>query len=137
LLKVTRNDGRNRVISALLAAFYGLAVTVSGLLHDHSDSCGGRGLLSATAHDSHPDGFHDDHSTRCGVPGQPSAPPLCPSGERHCVACHFLAQKSLPAGQIIEESPAELVEDLVTAGPPCLFARLSPSWQSRAPPDDA
>jgi len=127
---------RNRAILVLLAVYYGLVVTVSGLLHDHRGSCDVCWHMPcAAAHDDSLHSTHGDHSVHPGLPAQQPSPQRCPTDERHCVACQFLAQKTLPARPIAEVLSVALVQEVVLAKLPHSVAIVSTSWHSRAPPD--
>jgi hypothetical protein len=123
---------RNRGISIGLAVCYGLAITVSGLLHDHGDGdacC--HAVSGSAAHDHvHGNPAHDSDSHA------PKPPRQCPS-DGHCVVCQFLAQKTLPVARVEEVTSVRLVQEVAVPSPVRLLAPIAPSWHSRAPPDAA
>jgi hypothetical protein len=126
---------QNRRISIVLAVCYGLAITVSGLLHDHGDghdACCDPSAGAAAPHDC-----SADHPHHKGSPSRDPSPQRCPPHGGHCVVCQFLAQKTLPVGEVEEVTSVALVHEVVLAAPHWSIAPLVPSWHSRAPPDVA
>jgi hypothetical protein len=129
-------NGRNRILSILLAVCYGLAVTVSGLLHNHGDSCDGcRQNPSAAAQTEAQQSAHHDHLDQPGVPLQQSVPQECPPDGPRCFVCQFLAQKTLPFGPVTAAATVALVQEAGLPALPHSVLVVYPSWQSRAPPD--
>ncbi len=133
---VNRIRRRNRVVSVLLTVCYGLTVTVSALFHNHGDFCGGCShITSAAANDDSPHCSHGDPSTHGGMISHQPSPDQSPTDGSHCIACQFLAKKSLSVAENADLTSFVMVQWVVLATLPRSVA-ISPSpWHSRAPPD--
>ena len=99
---------RNRRLAVLTAAGYLLAITASGLFHNHK-GCGGQ-------------------RSRPGVSAAQQA------GDHDCSVCQFLAQKPAPVANVAPVSLSSLVEDVAVAEPACAVVGAFSAWHSRAPP---
>jgi hypothetical protein len=108
---------KRRSIALLLAIWYTMVLSGSGLMHVHGLACG-------------------EHHASSSRPGDDSHPSPCSpsSDEQTCPVCHFLAQKLIPATSSIEVFSTELVERVVRVAPICLPSESPLPVQCRAPP---
>ena len=122
---------QKRRLSLVLAAAYGLTVTVSASFHDHRgvacrDCCGPADHADAPGRSSD---THEEH----GDSGRPCSGGQATGGDG-CSVCQFLAQKSLTAQQAESEGSTPLVSRAVLLPTVRTLAADMPLWRSRAPP---
>jgi hypothetical protein len=131
---VYRSTWQKRTLSLALAVCYGLALTTSGLLHDHGGSGPGATCTTSDLHDHVGGGIHSS-SARSDSPH--SQPERGPADSSQCAVCKFLGQKTLAVAattEVVSVACSRLVAP--PAAPQCVSPGRS-SWHSRAPPDVA
>ena len=99
---------RSHKLTVLTAASYLLAITASGLFHNH-EGCGHERPL----------------------PGVSAAH----GGDHHdCSVCQFLAQKPAPAANVAPVGASLRAQEVTAAAPVCAVSGVFSAWHSRAPP---
>ena len=116
---------KNRRLRLLLAAYYGLTVTVAAL-HHHSAPNPGPCFPGTAAADA------------CTNQGEWSsaadADADCAGDAGHCLICHFLGQPSLAIGPVEHVAVAAIAHRSILRPSLLLAAQTLPVWHSRAPP---
>jgi hypothetical protein len=121
-----------RGLSLLIATSYMLLVTTAALFHNHGDiacTSAHRGGPAAQATGHVPeDAAHHSHHDGSFPAHRPT------SSDDRCPVCQFLAQRTIPVGDVALVTSVPLEQAVALAAPMRAASRIPSCWHSRAPP---